>query len=97
MRSACSKRSALSALRGRGRPYVAHEDDHTEEETLTISLTGTAKNNDSLALTREVERALLRLLASRELRDTRVQEEVVIDAENFWTQAEEACAVDPIG
>jgi hypothetical protein len=64
---------------------------------MTINLTGTAKDNDPLALTREVERALLRLLASREVRDTRAQEETAIDAEDFWTQAEEACAVDPIG
>ncbi len=39
---------------------------------------------------------MLRLLASREVRDTRTQEETAIDAEDFWTQAEEACAVDPI-
>ena len=62
-----------------------------------MKLTGTAKDNDPLALTREVERALLRLLAGQELRDTRAQEEAAIDAEDFWTQAEEACAVDPIG
>jgi len=64
---------------------------------MAINLTGTAKDNDPLALTREVERALLRLLASRELRDTRAQEEAAIDAEDFWTQAEEACAVDSVG
>ena len=64
---------------------------------MTINLAGTAEDNDSLAVTREVERALSRLLASRELRDTLAQEEAAIDAEDFWTQAEEACAVDPIG
>ena len=64
---------------------------------MTTKLTGTAKDNDPLALTREVERALLRLLAGRELRDTGAQEEAAIDAEDFWTQAEEACAVDPVG
>lgn len=64
---------------------------------MTINLTGTAKDNDPLALTGEVEQVLLRLLASREVRDTRTQEETAIDAEDFWTQAEEACAVDPIG
>ncbi len=64
---------------------------------MTINLTGTAKDNDPLALTGEVEQVLLRLLASREVRDTRAQEEAAIDAEDFWTQAEEACAVDPIG
>jgi hypothetical protein len=40
---------------------------------------------------------LLRLLASQEARDTRAQEEAAIEAEDFWGQAEEACAVDPIG
>ena len=64
---------------------------------MAIKLTGTAKDNDPLALTREVEQALLRLLAGQELRDTRAQEEAAIDAEDYWTQAEEACAVDPIG
>ena len=64
---------------------------------MTINVTGTAKDNDPLALTREVERALLGLLASQKVRDTRAQEEAAIDAEDFWTQAEEACAVDPIG
>jgi hypothetical protein len=68
-----------------------------EEETMTIKLTGTARDDDPLALTREVKQVLLRLLASREVRDTRTQEEAAIDAEDFWTQAEEACAMDPIG
>jgi hypothetical protein len=64
---------------------------------MTIKLTGTARDDDPLALTREVKQVLLRLLASREVRDTRTQEEEAIDAEDFWTQAEEACAMDPIG
>ena len=64
---------------------------------MTINHTGTAKDNDSLARTVEVEQVLLRLLASREVRDTRAQGETAIDAEDFWTQAEEACAVNPIG
>jgi hypothetical protein len=64
---------------------------------MTIKLTGTARDDDPLALTREVKQVLLRLLASREVRDTRTQEEAAIDAEDFWTQAEEACAMDPIG
>ncbi len=64
---------------------------------MTINLIGSARDNDPLALTGEVEQVLLRLLANRELRDTRAQEEAAIDAEDFWTQAEEACAVDPIG
>jgi hypothetical protein len=64
---------------------------------MTIKLTGTVRDDDALALTREVKQVLLRLLASREVRDTRTQEEAAIDAEDFWTQAEEACTVDPIG
>ncbi len=64
---------------------------------MTINLTGTAKDNDPLVLTGGVEQVSLRLLASREVRDIRAQEETAIDAEDFWTQAEEACAVDPIG
>ncbi len=34
---------------------------------MTIRLTGTARDNNPLALTREVEQVLLRLLASREV------------------------------
>jgi hypothetical protein len=64
---------------------------------MTIKLTGTARDDGPLALTREVEQVLLRLLASREVRDTRTQEEAAIDAEDFCTQAEEVCAMDPIG
>ncbi len=64
---------------------------------MTINPTGTAKDNDPLALTGEVEQVLLRLLASREVWDARTQEETAIDAEDIWTQAKDACAVDPIG
>jgi hypothetical protein len=64
---------------------------------MTINLIGTARDNDPLPLTGEVKQALLRLLASQKVKDTRAQEEAAIDAEDFWTQAEEACAVDPIG
>jgi hypothetical protein len=64
---------------------------------MTINLIGSARDNDPHALAGEVEQALLRLLASRELRDTRAQEEAAIEAEDYWGQAEEACAVDPIG
>ena len=64
---------------------------------MATNFTGTARDSGPFALTGEVEQALLRLLASREVRDTRTQEETAIDAEDFWTQAEEACAVDPIG
>ena len=64
---------------------------------MTINLTGTAKDDDPLALTGEAEQALLRLLAGWEVGNTRTQEEAAIDAEDFWRQAEEACTVDPIG
>jgi hypothetical protein len=64
---------------------------------MTINSTGTAKDNDPLAVSVEVEQVLLRLLASRQVWDARTQEETAIDAEDFWTQAEQACAVDPIG
>jgi hypothetical protein len=55
---------------------------------MTINSTGTAKDNDPLAVSVEVEQVLLRLLASREVWDARTQEETAIDAEDFWTQAE---------
>ncbi len=45
------------------------------------------------------EWTLLLLLVTRQAKDihTRAQEESTIDTEDFWTQAEEANAVDPIG
>ena len=65
---------------------------------MTTKLIGTAKDNGPFAaLTGEVEQALLCLLASREVGDTRAQEDAAIEAEDFWTQAEEACAADPLG
>jgi hypothetical protein len=39
----------------------------------------------------------LRLLASQEARYLREKEEAAIEAEDYWEQAEEACAIDPIG
>jgi hypothetical protein len=69
----------------------------TEEETMAINLIDAARDNDPFSLTGEGQQALLRLLASQKVSDTRAQEEAAIDAEDFWTQAEEACAVDPIG
>ena len=55
---------------------------------MTINLIGSARDNDPHALTGEVEQALLCLLASREVGDTRAQEDAAIEAEDFWTQAE---------
>jgi hypothetical protein len=49
--------------------------------TMVIYLIGTARDNVPFALTGEIEQALLRLLASREMGDTRAQEEeAAIDA-----------------
>ncbi len=45
----------------------------------------------------EGERMWSRLLASQQARYIREKEEVAIEAEDFWGQAEEACDVDPIG
>ncbi len=65
---------------------------------MAINLIGTARGNDPFALVGEVEQALLRLLASQEVKDTRAQEEeAAIEAEDYWGKAEEACAVAPIG
>jgi hypothetical protein len=71
----------------------------TEEETMVINVTDTAAGEGPFATTTGGERTLLLLLATREAREIqrRAQEEAAIDAEDFLTQAEEACAVDPIG
>jgi hypothetical protein len=69
----------------------------TEEEFITINLIDVARDTDPFAPTGEGEQALLRLLASQEARYIREQEEAAIEAEDYWGQAEEACAVDPIG
>ena len=64
---------------------------------MTIDLIGAAKEKGSFAPLREGERAWLRLFASQEARYIREQEQAAIEAEDYWGQAEEACAVDPIG
>jgi hypothetical protein len=43
------------------------------------------------------EEKFLLLLAAQDARYIREQEEAAIDEEDFWTQAEEANAIDPIG
>jgi len=43
------------------------------------------------------EETFLLLLATQHARYIREQEEAAIDEEDFWTQAEEANAIDPIG
>jgi hypothetical protein len=43
------------------------------------------------------EETLLLLLAAQDANYIREQEEAAIDEEDFWTLAEEANAIDPIG
>jgi hypothetical protein len=71
----------------------------TEEETMAINVPDTATGRSPFATPRDGERTLLLLLATQEAKDIqrRAQEEAAIDAEDFLTQAEEACAMDPIG
>ncbi len=66
---------------------------------MTIDVTETATGKGPFATPGDGKRTLLLLLATQDARDIqrRVQEEMAIEAEDFWTQAEEACAVDPIG
>ena len=42
------------------------------------------------------EETLLLLLAARDARYVREREEAAIEEEDFWTQAEEANAIDPM-
>jgi len=65
---------------------------------MTINLIGPAREQRSLASPGEGELGLLRLLFSQEARYIRQQEEeAAIEAEDFWSQAEEGCAMDPVG
>ena len=66
---------------------------------MVINVTDTAAGEDPFATTTGGERTLLLWLATRKAREIqrRAQEEAAIDAEDFLTQAEEACAMDPIG
>ena len=66
---------------------------------MTINVIDAARDKGPFAAPAGSERTLLLLLATQGARnlETRVQEEVAIDAEDFWTQAEEANAIDPIG
>jgi hypothetical protein len=64
---------------------------------MTIDVLGAATEKGSCAPLGEGERTWLRFLASQEARCIREQEEAAIEDEDYWGQAEEACAVDPIG
>ena len=67
---------------------------------MVINVTDTATGEGPFVTSRgDTRTSLLLLLATQEARDIqrRAQEEAAIDAEDFWTQAEEACAVDLIG
>jgi hypothetical protein len=64
---------------------------------MTIDVLNSAREQKSFASLRECERGWLCFLASQEARHVREQDEATIDSEDFWEQAEEACAVDQIG
>jgi hypothetical protein len=64
---------------------------------MATSLIDAARDEDSFATLEVGGRAWLRLLASQEARYLRENEEAAIEAEDYWEQAEEACAIDPIG
>ena len=62
-----------------------------------VDVIDSAGEQRSLAPLGEGERRWLRFLASQQVRHIREQDETAIEAEDYWGQAEEACAVDPIG
>ena len=65
---------------------------------MTIDVVDAARENGHyFTPPREGERTLARMLAMQEARYVREREEAAIEAEDYWGQAEEACAVDPIG
>ncbi len=64
---------------------------------MTIDFIDAASEQGTFAPLGEDERTWLRFLASQEARYIREQDEATIEAEDYWGQADEACAVDPIG
>lgn len=64
---------------------------------MTINVIDTARDRSLSESPIGDEETLLLLLAARDARYIREQEEAAIDEEDFWTQAEEANAIDPIG
>ena len=64
---------------------------------MTIDVIDSAGEQRSFAPLGEGERGWLRFLASQQAQYIREQEEAAIESEDYWGQAEEACAIDPIG
>ena len=67
---------------------------------MATNVTDAATGERPFATSRgDMRTSLLLLLATQEARNIqgRAQEEAAIDAEDFLTQADEACAMDPIG
>lgn len=66
---------------------------------MTINIIGTARDRDPSSPPIGDEQTLFLLLASQGAGNMRTSmlEEAAIDEEDFWTQAEEANAIDPIG
>ena len=64
---------------------------------MTIDFSDAAIEQGTFAPIGEDERTWLRFLAGQEARYVREQDEAAIEAEDYWGQADEACAVDPIG
>jgi hypothetical protein len=64
---------------------------------MTINVIDTARDRSLSAYPIGDEDTLLLFLAAQDARYIREQEEAAIDEEDYWTQAEEANAIDPIG
>ncbi|HEX2740222.1 MAG TPA: hypothetical protein VHM69_07225 [Rubrobacter sp.] len=64
---------------------------------MTVNIVGAARDRGLFASPIGDEETFLLLLAAKDARYIREQEEAAIDEEDFWTQAEEANAIDPIG
>jgi hypothetical protein len=64
---------------------------------MTIDVIDAARDRGLSAHPLGDEETLLLLLAARDAGYIREQEEAAMDEEDFWTLAEEANALDPIG
>lgn len=63
---------------------------------MTISVIEAARDRGLSTYPIGDEETLLLLLAARDARYIREREEAAIDEEDYWTQAEEANAIDPM-